>query len=247
MDHVNVAGANGLLGATSWTGLEPVVLLHAGGERRSVWDPIAPTIAAASGRRVLAVDQRGHGDSAQAGPTDRLDGFIADVGRVLAYVGSPAVLVGSSLGGFAALGAAWRWRHRVAAIVLVDVVPNLDPQSARDYLATAAGGRFADSALVDDILARIAEMEAWAADLAIPVLLVRGERSHLEARAAVELRGLCPQLAVEVVAGAGHLVASDQPGRLAVVLARFLSGGIDRASPCPGDEPGVASRSSGTS
>jgi len=230
MDQVKVRGADGTLGATSWTGLDPVILLHAGGERRSVWTPIAATIAATSGRRVLAVDQRGHGESVHAGPADRLDGFIADIGNLLAHVGPPAVLVGASLGGFAALGAARRWHHQVSGLVLVDVVPNLDPQAARRFLASAAGGRFADLALVDDILSRTAEMTGWAASLRVPLLLVRGEHSHLDARAALELRELCPQLSIEVVAGAGHLVAHDQPQRLAELLSRFLTSERHRAA-----------------
>lgn len=230
MDQVKLRGADGMLGATSWTGLDPVILLHAGGERRSVWNPIAATIASTSGRRVLAVDQRGHGESVHAGSADHLDGFIADVGSLLTQVGPPAVLVGASLGGFAALGAAWRWPHQVSGLVLVDVVPNLDPQAARRFLASAAGGRFADLALVDDILSRTAEMTEWAASLGVPLLLVRGEHSHLDAPAAIELRELCPQLSIEVVTDAGHLVAHDQPQRLAELLSRFLTSERHRAA-----------------
>src|SRR5437588_12383334 len=39
-----------------------VMFLHAGGERRQVWDPVSKVLAQA-GYRCVAFDQRGHGDS----------------------------------------------------------------------------------------------------------------------------------------------------------------------------------------
>lgn len=210
-----------ILAASSWGTGPPVVLLHAGGERRDVWNPIASTLATSTRRRVIAVDQRGHGEStAVAG--EHLDCFIDDVGRVLVHLGQPAALVGASLGGFAALGASARWPRAVTELVLVDVVPDLDPAGVRTYLATVAGGRFADTPLVTDILRRVPDLRQWAAAFTGPMLLVRGAGSHLPPHLADQLRELCPQLLVETIDDASHLVAQDQPHRLTEVLCAFL-------------------------
>jgi pimeloyl-ACP methyl ester carboxylesterase len=45
-----------------------IVLLHAGGEQRTVWRSVASRLAA-NGVRAVSVDQRGHGDT--AGPSAR--------------------------------------------------------------------------------------------------------------------------------------------------------------------------------
>src|SRR4051794_3459471 len=77
-----------------------VVLLHAGGEKRTVWKPVALRLAAA-GFRSIAVDQRGHGET--GGPADRLSDFVDDTCALIDWIGAPVVLVGCSLGGFVSL------------------------------------------------------------------------------------------------------------------------------------------------
>jgi pimeloyl-ACP methyl ester carboxylesterase len=80
------------------SGSPPVVLLHGLGSARSTWDSFVPALAAK--QRVLALDHRGHGDSAHATGTYVLDNYGADtVAFCEQVVGEPAVLVGHSLGG----------------------------------------------------------------------------------------------------------------------------------------------------
>jgi pimeloyl-ACP methyl ester carboxylesterase len=76
----------------------PLVLVHGMTESRRSWDPLlAPLIA--QGRRVIAVDLRGHGASSKVGPYD-LATMAADLGAVLDVEGAEdALLVGHSLGG----------------------------------------------------------------------------------------------------------------------------------------------------
>ena len=78
--------------------LSPVVLLHGLSSARSTWRRL--TTALAGRYRVLAFDDRGHGESAHAPGTYTLPYYTADaVAFVERVAGRPAVLVGHSLGG----------------------------------------------------------------------------------------------------------------------------------------------------
>ncbi|WP_019932967.1 alpha/beta fold hydrolase [Nocardia sp. BMG111209] len=96
----------------------PVVLLHANAHDHHDFDPIVPALARA--HRVSAVDWPGHGVTA-ANPAitavalaDALAEFVAGLGP------EPVVLIGSSVGGFAAARLAIEQPARVAGLVLVN-------------------------------------------------------------------------------------------------------------------------------
>lgn len=61
------------------------ILLHAGGERRQVWRPVAGRLAAA-GFRTVSLDQRGHGQS-EGWPDEAFDPFTTDLQAVIDLVG----------------------------------------------------------------------------------------------------------------------------------------------------------------
>jgi len=111
-----------------------VLLLHAGGERRQVWRPVAELLVA-DGFRCVAYDQRGHGDG--GGSVDALAACADDVAAMVRAEPSGCVIVGASLGGLAAVAALAdpAVRARVAGLVLVDVVPCLNPDRVRGFLS----------------------------------------------------------------------------------------------------------------
>lgn len=198
----------------------PVLLLHAGGERRQVWAPVQSGLAEA-GHASVAFDLRGHGASIGAGGDD-LDAIAGDVGAMIDMLDAAPVVVGASLGGFAALLAlADRDREAVAGLVLVDVVPDPPPDRTRAWLARSVGA-LAHHPLVDNILERRSELRRAAARLSAPVLLLRAGRSPLTAADAARLRELVPHAREASIAEAGHLVAHDAPQQLAERVVGLL-------------------------
>lgn len=195
-----------------------VLLLHAGGERRRVWTPVIKVLVDA-GFRCVTFDQRGHGDS--DGSPQSLAPCAADVAAMLHAEPPGCVVVGASLGGLAAIAALGdpAVRTRVAGLVLVDVVPDLEADRVRRFLAA---GRVLDhhAEIVDDILAQVPRLRQVTAELDLPILLVRGgSGSPITGGDVDQLLRLAPHAAVTRIRGAGHLVARDQPVALAETIA----------------------------
>ncbi len=199
-----------------------VLLLHAGGERRQVWEPVLGPLAAA-GLRAVAYDQRGHG--ASSGSATSLPVFGEDVRAMVARETGPIVVVGASLGGLAALAALAEGEtaRRVAGVVLVDVVPDPAPEAARAWLGRRGLLRHGRAALVDDILGRGPQLLSTATRWDGPIVLVRGDRSPIGDDDVDRLRAANPRVRVTTVRGAGHLVARDAPTRLARIVVHHAS------------------------
>jgi esterase len=110
----------------------PVVLLHGVTSHARSWDDVAGALMRT--HRVLAVDQRGHGDSDPAPDGDYttaamaadLDAFLRELA-----VSRPSI-VGLSMGGRVAIAYAGGERRRVSRLVVVDIGPEIDqPGRAR--------------------------------------------------------------------------------------------------------------------
>lgn len=104
-----------------------LLLLHGGGQTRHSWDRGAERFARA-GWTTYTLDARGHGDSDWAPDGDYSeDALVGDLRAVIREVGSAPVLVGASMGGITALVAEGEHPGLGTALVLVDVVPRLEP------------------------------------------------------------------------------------------------------------------------
>jgi len=143
---VRLRGADGLTIAADLFGpasAQPVIFMHGGGQSRSAWRGAARRVAAA-GFRGVSIDLRGHGDSNWAPDGNyAFDRYIADLEEAIGALGSPAILVGASLGGHVALVAASQRPDKIAALALADVTPWVDENMAdgmREEMRSSAVG-----------------------------------------------------------------------------------------------------------
>lgn len=222
MTDFDLARGDGVLRATV-TGTGPtLLLLHAGGEDRRVWAPVAALLTE-GGIRTVAFDLRGHGES--SGTATTLRAIAEDVTEMTRREPAPVVVVGASLGGLAAIAALAHpatARH-VAGLMLVDVVPDPDPARVRAWLDTR-GLRHRRAELVDDVLERGPELQATVAAMDLPILLIRGgTRSPLSDADVNRLRQANRRVIITCVPSAGHLVARDAPEALARTIANTAS------------------------
>lgn len=201
------------------TGAGPtVLLLHAGRERRDVWAPVTEGMTEC-GLRTVAYDLRGHGES--SGRATTLRAIADDVVEMVVREPAPIVVVGASLGGLAAVAALAEpsVAQRVAGLVLVDVVPDIDADRARRWLDDH-GLLARETELTDDILASRSELHAIIAASDLPILLVRGgPRSPLGDADVDRLRMTNRRVTVTRVPDAGHLIARDAPAELARIVS----------------------------
>lgn len=125
---IRLPGTHGLeLHALEWSREgTPLLFLHGFSNDAHVWDLIAPVIA--PHYRVLAFDQRGHGDS-DRDPEGRYDHetMARDVNAALESLGiARVVIVGHSMGGRVAMRFAGLFPEKLAGLVVVDSAPDLD-------------------------------------------------------------------------------------------------------------------------
>lgn len=116
---VDLPGDGVRLRATRWPGTGPaVLLLHGLASTRRFWDLVVPGLA---GLPLVALDQRGHGDSDRpAGPYDGAT-VVRDATTALDALGlSRVVVVGHSWGATTALRMAAEAPERVLSVVALD-------------------------------------------------------------------------------------------------------------------------------
>ncbi len=92
--------------------------------------------------RVVTYDRRGYQDSRGSGPAVGLEGHIEDLLGVLEQVGGPAVVVGHSLGGVVAIGAALAEPGRIASVGAFEPPMHWVPVEGRER--GRMGGAFQD-------------------------------------------------------------------------------------------------------
>jgi pimeloyl-ACP methyl ester carboxylesterase len=135
-----------------------VVFLHGGGQTRRSWAKAAAAVAQ-RGFQAVTIDLRGHGESDWSSEGDyRVVSFAADVQEVLRTLPPQPVLVGASLGGFATMLLEGELAPGTAsAVVLVDIVPNMEQSGAtriHNFMADRVESGFAS---LDEVADAIAE------------------------------------------------------------------------------------------
>ena len=142
------------LSALLWgDGPPELVLLHGGAQNAHTWD----TVALALGRPLVAIDLPGHGhsDGTREGSLG-VKGHAQDVAvAVRALAPDARAVVGMSLGGMTTIALCGHAPDLVRRVVLVDVLPSVDPSKTKLITDFVNGPR--SFASFDDILARTVE------------------------------------------------------------------------------------------
>jgi pimeloyl-ACP methyl ester carboxylesterase len=230
---------------------EPLLALHGHFNEASAFAPLAAALAPRW--RVIALDQRGHGESERPTGYER-DEYVADLLAFHRHLGIGAVpVLGHSLGGVNAYQFAARHPDRVSRLVVEDIGAVVDcdlgfarglPRTApsREALAAALGRvapylecsfRQADQGWaysfdIDDAITSEQALDGdhWADWLAVtcPTLLFHGVHSdELDAEHAWDMIARRGSSARLVELEAGHVVHHDAPERFAAEIAAFLS------------------------
>lgn len=117
--EVEVDGAAIRFRAWGAPGRAGLVLVHGGAAHSRWWDHIGPQLA--EGRRVVALDLSGHGDSE---PREQytLDRWALEIVAVASASGieGPPVVVGHSMGGIVSFVAAHLYGDRLAGVQIID-------------------------------------------------------------------------------------------------------------------------------
>ena len=111
----------------------PMILLHGVGDTAHIWDHFAPH--ALSQFRMIALDQRGHGDSDWAvPPAYRCEDYVRDLATFIKDLQlNRVVLLGHSVGALHATMYASMRPDRVGALIHVDIEP-CPPAWNKEYL-----------------------------------------------------------------------------------------------------------------
>lgn len=109
----------------------PVVLLHGYTDNSRSWSLLAPHL---EGRRLIAFDMRGHGDSDAPACCYGIDTLAADVDALMEALDiETADVIGHSLGSMTAATLAAYYPERVDQLVLISTAVSL-PKEATDWL-----------------------------------------------------------------------------------------------------------------
>jgi pimeloyl-ACP methyl ester carboxylesterase len=146
IERIEFQGAGGLPLVADTAGprnADPVILLHGGGQTRFAWRRALEDVAE-HGWRAIALDTRGHGDSAwSADGFYSVDSLCGDLDAVISTLGAKPVLVGASLGGNVAMITEGETPGTARALVLVDVAPRVESagiQRIIDFMTSRPDG-----------------------------------------------------------------------------------------------------------
>jgi esterase len=206
-------------------GAPPLILLHALGTVAQDWNGTASALA--DRYYVLALDQRGHGESARPGAysfelmRDDLKAF-ADALSLDRFT-----LIGHSMGGTVAFLFAERWPERVERLVIEDTSP---PHGNSDFIDPpdeAPGSVPFDWQLVKPIVRQLCSPDpAWWNDLpaiTAPTLIIGGgSTSHIPQEELAEVARMIPNCQLVTVEGAGHAIHRDRRKEFRALLQEFL-------------------------
>ncbi len=221
--------------------------LHGLVDSLEIWDRLAPALAERG--RVVAIDQRAHGEAdAPPGPYRRED-LADDAIRVLDQLGiEAAILVGHSMGGIISMTAALRHPTRVVGLVLLGTASQCTERVAEWYERIAQAGEkdgleglarviygkdskrkiSGDPAGIANVTRTLKSLftdplTPKLAGLKIPALLVVGEKDPMGPKASEIIRDHLRGSVLHVLSDLGHWTHLEAPDQLIESLDHWLA------------------------
>lgn len=229
---------------------DPVLLLHGGLSNKLSWFSQIPWLVA-SGRRVVLVDTRGHGDSTPGNTKLSYQIFAEDTVQVLDRLGIQRTdIIGWSDGGIIALLLGLEAPERVRRIVAIsanfrpsglipdvhwaqDKILTLLPQNFTNWLQSWWSGAGERHAVLE---AEIKELWRTAPQLGhsdlkaitAPTLVIAGENDIITFSHSRELAQTLTNGKLEIVLGAGHAAPITHARQVNQLIASFLDIGLPK-------------------
>ena len=139
----------------------PMVCLHGHTGQAHIWDEFAQAMS--PHYHVLALDQRGHGESQWADTGYARDRFVEDVAAFVDELGLQRfVLAGLSMGGWHSLLYTPDHQDRVERIIIVDIAPEPSQRSVAERANRLPTPM--EFASLDDAVAWMLQTNAWATE-----------------------------------------------------------------------------------
>lgn len=235
----------------SETDRSPLILIHGAGGSHLHWPAELRRI---KGRTVLALDLPGHGRSPGPGHDHISGYVASVVSLLDALLIDQAIFCGHSMGGAIALQLALDHRERVAGLIVIGsgaklrVAPTLlagvleDPQATFSLLADWLYGpttpeqikrqgtqqmSLVDPAVYHGDLSACDtfDIRDQLAQISCPTLVVgAAEDKMTPLKFSRSLSQGIPNAALEIIQDAGHMMALEQPDRVADAITRFFAG-----------------------
>ncbi|XP_021042643.1 protein ABHD11 isoform X2 [Mus pahari] len=193
--------------------LPAIVFLHGLFGSKTNFNSLAKAMVQRTGRRVLTVDARNHGDSPHSSDasyeamSQDLQGLLPQLGLV------PCVLVGHSMGGKTAMLLALQREASIRQFLLTNLVEVGGRFSWRVNLDTLAQH-------LDKILTFPQQLEPYSGPT---LFLLGGNSTYVQPSHHSEIRRLFPQAQLQTVPNAGHWVHSDKPQDFMDAVTSFLA------------------------
>lgn len=212
-----------------------ILLLHGAGQTREVWSTVAEALVQ-SGRHVVSLDLRGHGESEwSADGSYGLDAYAEDLRAVLSQMNARPVVVAATVGGWIAAQALSSDAANLAAgLVLIDMPLRSASEAARQISeGLREDGLGWDPRVVGAMdLDAVADVVLKAAlGLNLPTMVLRGAISWVrQSPGAAEFDAALPNAEVVEVDDQELLLVTDRTEALLGRLLDFLERKQPRAA-----------------
>jgi pimeloyl-ACP methyl ester carboxylesterase len=231
---------------TPRAGQPPLVLLHGGGSTIGTsFARLLPILA--RDRQVIALEQQGHGHTADLDRPFSFEQSADDTAALLEHLGvERADVLGFSNGGSIALQLAVRHPHVVRRLVVISAMFRRDacdpafwasmehatlesmPAALRQAYLEAAPHPERLRSFHDKSVRRMLDFRDWPRQviqgIAAPTLVVNGDADVTRPEHAVELFRLLPKAQLAVLPGTNHAAIMERVAWLAPMVAAFLDG-----------------------